>query len=137
MRNTVQRLHALLLYLFLAIFTLGWTGNPTDTTVRVEYDEPTTNTDGSLLNDLLKTVMIWKIGSGIETSVDVSATRPQGGGHIIRNINVTVAPNQRGLLSVQLIAVDTSNTPSARSASVTLDIDRKPPAVPTNFRVTK
>lgn len=120
--------------LLIALLFLAWTGTPTDSIITVEYDEPSTNTDGSALTDLVKTRIYWKIDTGAETFVDVPASRPQGGTHMIRQVNVPIALNQGGVVSAQVTAWDPT-VESARSNTATVTIDRKFPKVPGNFRI--
>lgn len=129
MRNAARLIPLLMISLLL----LAWTGTPTDTIITVEYDEPTTNTDGSAVV-LTKTSIYWKIGTGIETRIDVPASRPQGGTHMVRQVNVPIAPNQGGTVTAQVTASNATSE-SSRSNAAILPIDRKSPAVPANFKV--
>jgi hypothetical protein len=104
---------------------------PTATEVTVEYDEPVTNADGTPLQDLKETRIYYQMGSAAPTlAVTVPATALTGGGHIVQKVAVPVGPNQEADVVFWATAVDTSGNESVRSSSVTVRIDRLPPAPP-------
>src|SRR5262245_4145633 len=79
---------------------------PTATIITVTYKEPTTNTDGSAINDLLKTTINSRVCPAVGTcsstftSVDVPASAPTGGGNVSKDITQPVAPGQERVVEV-------------------------------------
>ena len=99
----------------------------------VEYDEPTTNTDLTPLDDLAYTNVYSKVGTIAEVKhPNVPASRAAGGGHIVTKITVPVPAGTRTDVTVTVTATDSAEVPneSARSIPVTKRIDRLAPSAP-------
>lgn len=97
----------------------------TGATVRVSVTEPTTNVGGSALTDLAKTRVFYKTTStGTESSVDINASRPTGGGVVTADVRATVLPGENKTFFAQAIAINVPGGQSARSAATSLVIDR-------------
>jgi hypothetical protein len=89
------------------------------TTHTVDYHEPTTNADGTALQNLASIRLYWRVDDGPETMVSYPASSPTGGQE--RRFRLTV-PATSGTLSVTLTAVDLRGNESARTAPVTKTI---------------
>jgi hypothetical protein len=99
--------------------------------VTEDYDEPTTNADGSPLNDLGKTRTYLKLDNDpFAQNVEVPATSPQGGGHITVEITVPVLPGESRTVTTYVTALDLVGNESVPSAQASLLIDRLAPAPP-------
>lgn len=80
----------------------------------VEYDEPRTNPDGSVLDDLAKTTVYGQVDGGPRiTFVDIPASSPAGGQHKLVSFP---SPKPTGNLTVWVTATDTSGNEGAESA---------------------
>ena len=98
------------------VFALEFT--LTGSEVTATYTEPTTNTDGSLLKDLAKTIIFYDIvGDGLPEvkAVEVPATALTGGGSIIQTVLVPIVGNQEADVDFWATAVDTSGNSSSFS----------------------
>src|SRR3990167_1790290 len=112
------------------VFALEFT--LTGSEVTATYTEPTTNTDGSLLKDLAKTIIFYDIvGDGLPEvkAVEVPATALTGGGSIIQTVLVPIVGNQEADADFWETAVDTSGKSSDKSSVVRKRIDRLAPSV--------
>lgn len=101
--------------------------------VTVQYTEPTTNVDGSTLDDLTRTEIYYDIQGDVDPAIkalDVIATNPAGGGTVSMQIPITVPPNTQVTIDFYAIAVDDAENPSPQSNMATIVIDRLPPAQP-------
>lgn len=98
--------------------------------VTVEYDEPTTNEDGSALSDLQKTTVFYDMGGGTVKASDVPATSVSGGGHITEKVTVPVTSGQERDVQFWVTAMDLSQNESQKSEIKIIRIDRLPPAAP-------
>jgi hypothetical protein len=92
---------------------------PATTTHAIDYQEPTTNADGTPLQDLASMRLYWRIDDGPETVVTLPVSSPKGG--VLRRFSLTV-PATSGTLSVAVTAVDLVGNESARSAPATKTI---------------
>ena len=99
----------------------------------VEYDEPTTNVDGTPLADLSKTtiaITVMHPSGGAPQVIDVPASRPQGGGHVIRKITVGIGidkPIKEANVEARITATDTVGNQSD-PAVATVRVDKLRPA---------
>jgi len=98
--------------------------------IKVEYQEPVTNANGTPLVDLALTSIFYDKGQGAVKALDVPATSPTGGGVISQIIQVPVGDNEEIDVKVWAIAVDLSGLPSLPSDVITVRIDNLPPAPP-------
>lgn len=105
------------------------TAAPTGATVRITYDEPTTNRDGSPLTDLAEVRLFYAIGAGAEVQcAAVPASRPQGGGvDVSAACAVPVADGQEVDVAFFGYAYDLAGNRSIKSAVVVTRIDFLPP----------
>jgi len=113
------------------VFALEFT--LTGSEVTATYTEPTTNTDGSLLKDLAKTIIFYDIvGDGLPEvkAIEVPATVLTGGGSIIQIVTVPIIGNQEADVDFWATAVDLSGNSSDKSTIVRKRIDRLAPSVP-------
>jgi len=92
---------------------------PATTTHAVDYQEPTTNADGTPLRDLVSMRLYWRVDGGPETVVTLPVSSPKGG--VLRRFSLTV-PATSGTLTVTVTAVDVVGNESARSAPATKTI---------------
>lgn len=111
--------------------------SPTGAVLTVTYTEPTTNTDGSVLNDLARTNVHYRVCPVTGTCTtpfilgpNVAATSPIGGGPISTTVSVSVAPGQEVNVEVFATAADTSGNVSPDSVHVTKRVDRLSPKAP-------
>ncbi len=105
------------------------TATPTGATVRVTYDEPTQNRDGSALVDLGEIRLFYQIGTAgeVECAV-VPATAATGGGvDQSADCQVPVADGQEVDVAFFGYAHDTSGNRSVKSEVVIKRIDFLPP----------
>lgn len=99
--------------------------------VTVTYKEPSTNSDGSALQDLSHTNVYHQLGNGEPVkSANVPAVAATGGGAKEVKIAVPVQAGQEASATFWATATDKSSNESAKSATVNLTIDRLPPAPP-------
>ena len=102
---------------------------PTGAQVEVEYDEPTVFVDSAPLTNLGFTTILFNIGKGSTTAMNVPATRLQGGGHIVQVFQIPVVNEEEKLASVWATATSTQNIQSGRSNIDQVLIDRVSPQV--------
>jgi hypothetical protein len=120
----------------LAVVSLAGTASaititPQGAQVQVDYDEPTTNADGTPLDDLKETRVYVKLpNQAPSVATTVPASRPTGGGHVTTTITIPVAQGTVVAADVWATAVDTSGNESGPSNVVTVRIDLLPPAPP-------
>ena len=105
-------------------------GSITGTEIEVSYKEPTKKIDGSPLNDLLKTVILYDKGKGVTVAKEVPATSLNGGGSIKEKIIIPLAEDDEAFVSIWWVAYDTSLNASAPSTPIKKRLDRLPPAGP-------
>ena len=91
-------------------------------TFTIGYTEPTLLQNGQPLTNLTGTNLYWKLDAGTETKILISASKPQGGGAITRDITVPVAPGQKATLNVAATGVN-SYGESVRAAAARI-VDR-------------
>lgn len=110
---------------------------PTGSVLTVTYAEPTTNTDGSALNDLARTNVHYRIcptsgacASPYTVGPNVAATASTGGGAITTTVTVPVGPGQEANVEVFATATDTTGNVSPESTHVTKRVDRLSPSAP-------
>ena len=110
---------------------------PTGSVLTVTYLEPTTNTDGSPINDLASTNVSYRLcptsgpcAAPYTLGPNIAATAPTGGGSISTQVTVPVGPGQEANVEVFATATDTSGNVSPESAHVTKRVDRLPPSPP-------
>ena len=107
-------------------------------TIRVEgsYTEPSTDADGVAISDLAYTNVYYKIGSAPAVrGPQVPATSPEGGGDVTTSLLIPVPAGQRVSVQFWVTATDLLGLESAPTTTSTLQIDRVPPAAPTNFSI--
>lgn len=103
----------------------------TGTQVSFVYTEPSTNPDGSPLNDLRETRLHFQLENGQPAiGATTPATSPQGGGRITSTLLVPVLQNQEINVTFWATALDLVGNESARSVSVVQRIDRLAPSAP-------
>ena len=126
-----MKIRALLgLLVGLTITTPVWavTVTPTGTILTVDYEEPATNTNGSLLTDLKETAVFYAFpGQAVTLCVTTTASRPTGGGHVSVACTVPVSEGQELDVTVTATASDLSGNRSAPSDPVVTRIDRLAP----------
>lgn len=109
---------------------------PTGAVLTVTYVEPTTNTDGSALDDLAKTTINSRVCPVVGpcvaafTPFDVPASSPSGGATIGRQITVGITPGQQNNVEVYATATDTSGNVSPDSDHIVKRVDRLSPKAP-------
>lgn len=99
------------------------TADKTGTEVTIQYDEPTKNEDDSPLTDLDKTTIYYE-----DQSVDVPASAPTGGGHIVQVVTVASQPHTERDISFTATATDDSGNESVPSVPVIVRVDELAPA---------
>ena len=100
------------------------------TEIKVEYNEPTTNADGTSLMDLDKTTIYYDKGQGTVKAGDILTTRVTGGGTINTTVTIPITNGQEADVSVWATATDKSSNESAKSNIGIIRIDRLPPSPP-------
>lgn len=100
------------------------------TEIDAEYQEPTTNEDGSPLSDLAYTSIFYDMGAGPVNVVDLPASLNTGGGIKNYTFNVPVLAKMESNVLVWATATDTSGNTSDPSVPVDVRIDRLAPAPP-------
>lgn len=89
----------------------------------VEYDEPVQNADGSSLTDLDHTSIYVTLGAGREYEIQVPASSPGGGGHIVVQVPLSILPGMSTILTVDATATSQGGA-SPHTNAVTLLVDR-------------
>lgn len=128
----MKRIVALLLFTFTGYASaLNITG-VTSVNVTVTYKEPSTNADGSPLEDLVGTNVYYQIGTVVTKAIEVPATSPNGGGDITTEITVPVSDGEDKDVTVWATALDdgTPQNESEPSPFDTVNIDRQAPGAP-------
>ena len=113
----------------------AWRVVPGGIEVEVEYEEPSTTTDGSPLTSLSRTSVYHNSGGEFVKLFDVPATAPSGGGWILRNATVPFPPNKEGAISFYAEAADTEGQVSDASQVVALEVDTLPPGGPRQLTI--
>ena len=104
------------------------TVTPTGTILTVDYDEPTTNADGTPLTDLKETVVFYAFpGQPPVLCVTTPATTPAGGLHRSVACTVPVTEGQEIDVTVTAVGGDLSGNSGAPSDPVVIRIDRLAP----------
>lgn len=101
----------------------AWTASPTGATFEVSYTEPKTNTAGGP-PQLTKTTIYYRLGTGLERSLNVDASSPAGGATVRRTVTVPILPGQVGTIYVQCTASNSAGE-SARTNVVSVTADRR------------
>lgn len=128
MKKFVWGLSAILLLGGAAVWAI--TGNLTGSEVNVSYDEPTTNADGSPLTDLKETSVYYDVGLGAVKIKTNPAATPSGGKSITNTFVIPVSTGVAAVATLWATATDTSGNESAKSANISVRIDRLAPAAP-------
>lgn len=104
----------------------------TGTEITIHYKEPTTDADGTPLEDLMQTELYYQLeGSTVAVQAKgVNATNPNGGGTITERLVLPVNDNEEKNFTVWAAARDRSGNLSGSTAKVPVRIDRMPPAPP-------
>ena len=95
-------------------------------TLRITYVEPTTNADGSPLDDLQGTVIRWSIDGVAQPEIGIPATALTGGGAIQHEVTVPFTPNTLAHVALDVVGVDTHGNISETVVASTV-IDWLPP----------
>lgn len=119
-----------LILIFLPCASHAIDATVTGTQITLDYTEPTTNKDGSLLTDLDHTTIYYDKGEGTVKAKDVPATALTGGGSISEQFVVPVAEDTEADVNIWATATDTSGNESADSEIITKRIDRLAPGAP-------
>jgi hypothetical protein len=121
-----------LLYLVLLVPSLihAWTIVPGGIQVTVEYTEPSTDSDGTSLNDLNRTSLFYNLGSGDVKAFDVIASTTTGGGNVVKTTVIPWPNGKEGNVSFYAVAVDTNSAVSAKSNIVIVRFDTLSPGAP-------
>lgn len=123
-------LFCLILLLALTTYANAFTVTQSGAIVHANYVEPSTNTDGSLLDDLDHISIYYNAGQGDIKALDVPATAPSGGSSMSADVTVPIKDGQQANVDFWATAVDTSGNESAPSPKTTLRIDRLAPSAP-------
>ena len=125
MRIRILVLTALLL-LVMSVFAHALDATQVSKTLRITYDEPTTNIDATPLTDLGGT-LIQVIADGTALpDVDVPASAPTGGGSVSQDVSVPFTPNKLVSVDLEVSAYDTSGNAS-EIVPLNLTLDWLPP----------
>jgi hypothetical protein len=90
--------------------------------LRITYEEPTTNMNGSALKDLQHTVIQTYVEGDALPKVIVPATTPEGGGQIQYDQELPVTPNSVVHVEVEVLSVDFSfNRGLKKGIQMTMD----------------
>lgn len=98
--------------------------------VTLEYTEPSTNTDGSALDDLHHTSIFYDIGTGAVNVIDLPASLMTGGGVKSYTFTIPVLKGEMKSVSIFATASDTSGETSDPSEPIITVIDRRVPSPP-------
>lgn len=115
----------MVILVFWLVPSYGMEATVTGSEVRVDYVEPITNEDNSNLTDLSDT----RIYADKKNLAVVPATALTGGGSVSKMVVVPVVGRVEVDVLIEVTATDTSGNESD-PASVTIRIDRLPPAPP-------
>ena len=126
----MRRLLSILFVLFMPLSSFAITASQTGATVSVSYQEPDTNADGTLLQDLDHTNVMGNLGTGTVFLSTVTATALAGNGNISTSFTVPVSSGTSKTFSIWATATDISGNTSLPSNTVILTIDRLAPAPP-------
>lgn len=103
----------------------------TGTEVAYTYTEPTTNSDGSPLNDLQRICVYYDLNGGTSVKVlDEPATSKNGGGTKTVKFMVPITESMETVLHFWSTAIDESGNTSANSVVLVKRIDKLAPAAP-------
>ena len=100
------------------------------TQIHFEYDEPTTNADGTPLVDLDKTRIFYNKGQGPVQVAENPASSLKGGGHIVGDVLIPIIDNEELNVTFWTTALDFTGNESIRSQDVLVRVDRLVPAPP-------
>lgn len=128
---------ALLLTLGLATRAHAIDFTPSGAVLTVTYTEPTTNTDGSAINDLASTQVHFRLcptsgtcSASFTVAPNVNASAATGGGAISTSVTVNIVAGQENNVEVFATATDTSGNVSPDSLHVVKRVDRLSPSAP-------
>ena len=128
-RRTLGWVPLALLIVVYALPAWAVTVTPTGTILTVDYDEPTTNANGTPLTDLKETVVFYAFpGLPPVLCVTTPATVQTGGAHRSVACTVPVTDGQEIDVTVIAVATDLSGNSGLPSAPVMIRIDRLAPA---------
>ncbi len=129
-----MRLVLCLAALLVAAPAHAMTATPNGTQWTIDYREPSTNSDGSALQDLIETRARYQIGRGsTEVCAVVPATQPQGGGSITTTCTVPIEGKVETTVTFTAVAVDDAQpvpNVSAPSDPIVKDYDTLDPGKP-------
>ena len=128
-RRTLGWVPLALLIVVYALPAWAVTVTPTGTILTVDYDEPSTNADGTPLTDLKETVVFYAFpGLPPVLCVTTPATTTTGGVHRSVACTVSVVEGQDVEITVMATARDLNGNAGAPSDPVVTRIDRLAPA---------
>lgn len=122
----------LLFIVCMCLPTSAWalTASQIGVSVMIEYDEPTTSIDengqGVPLDDLATTNISIEFNGSSVMADSISATSPNGGGHIKHIMTVDMLMGQKKVFDVVVVATDESKNVSTPTTTSLL-IDRQAP----------
>ena len=102
----------------------------TATEIEVSYTEPTKNTDGTLLNDLLKTSIFYDKGQGPVLIREVVASNPAGGGLVKEKVLIPIAEGDEARVRVLWNAYDLAGNPGSPAFPTIKNLDHDVPGPP-------
>lgn len=103
--------------------------------VTATFTEPNASVDGSPLTDLDYSTVYIITPAGTIKSPAIQETQASGGGNVTINLLVTALNGVKTTLKFAASSTDTSGNEGARTAEVSLVIDRVGPDIPLNFSV--
>jgi hypothetical protein len=106
------------------------TVNATGAEIEVSYKEPSTNKNGSAIQDLAKTTVYYDKGQGPVHAVDVEASQETGGGPINITFITPIEENEEADVSIWATATDKSGNESDKSNIEMIRIDFLKPSPP-------
>src|SRR6266850_5388091 len=126
----MKRLVVLLSMLLIPILSHAWTVVPGGIQVNISYTEPNTNSNGSPLKDLLKTIVYYNAGAGDLKAFEAPAIALTGNGNIIGTAVIPWPSDKQGNVDFYAVAIDTTANISAKSTMVTVQFDTLSPSIP-------
>lgn len=97
-----------------------------------QYQEPTTSSNGAILDDLKETRVYMRVlPNGLESVVKIEpATALTGGGNVVVAVTAPVLPDEEKLLEGWVVAVDLAGNVGPKSNIIQVEVDRLAPAAP-------
>ena len=100
-------------------------------TFTAEWTEATTNEDGTPVTDLLNTSLYYQINNEPKVFIaDIPASSPNGGGNKSHQFTVNIPEGNETDLRAVATHTDLSGNVSREAVSLTVRIDKLPPASP-------